>query len=114
MIPSSFTQGVWGKSWEGARGDNAVQGTASLGDEGVVLDIPCGKLLGSPSVVINGEKSSLLRSTYTGSLKTGMRWCLETLRTVAVKRAIREWSIRPSVQIILWQQRDAVNLTRLT
>ena len=56
MIPSSFTQGVWGKSWEEARGDNAVQGTANLGDEGVVLDIPCGKLLGSPSVVINGEK----------------------------------------------------------
>lgn len=56
MIPSSFTQGVWGKSWEEARGDNAVQGTANLGDEGVVLDIPCGKLFGSPSVVINGEK----------------------------------------------------------
>ncbi|MDM8289572.1 hypothetical protein QUW41_09705 [Slackia piriformis] len=56
MIPSSFTQGVWGKSWEEARGDNAVQGTANLGDEGVVLDIPCGKLLGSPGVVINGEK----------------------------------------------------------
>lgn len=56
MIPPSFTQGVWGKSWEEARGDNAVQGTANLGDEGVVLDIPCGKLLGSPSVVINGEK----------------------------------------------------------
>lgn len=56
MIPSNFTQGVWGKSWEEARGDNAVQGTANLGDEGVVLDIPCGKLLGSPGVVINGEK----------------------------------------------------------
>lgn len=56
MIPSSFTQGVWGKSWEEARGDNAVQGTANLGDEGVVLDIPCGRLLGSSVVIINGEK----------------------------------------------------------
>lgn len=56
MIPSNFTQGVWGKSWEEARGNNAVQGTANLGDEGVVLDIPCGKLLGSPGVVITGEK----------------------------------------------------------
>ena len=55
MIPSNFTQGVWGKSWEEARGDNAVQGTANLGDEGVVLAIPCGELLGSPGVVINGE-----------------------------------------------------------
>lgn len=29
MIPSSFTQGVWGKSWEEARGGNAVQGTVA-------------------------------------------------------------------------------------
>lgn len=36
--------------------DNAVQGTANLSDESVVLDIPCGKLLDSPGVVINGEK----------------------------------------------------------
>ncbi len=36
MIPSSFTQGIWGRSWEEARGDNAVQGTAKLGDEGTV------------------------------------------------------------------------------
>ena len=56
MIPSSFTQGVWGKSWEKANEYNAVQGTANLGDEGVVLDIPCGKLLGSPGVVINGKE----------------------------------------------------------
>ena len=56
MIPSSFTQGVWGKSWEEARENNAVQGTANLGDEGVVLDIPCGTLLGSPGVVINGKE----------------------------------------------------------
>ncbi len=55
MIPSSSAQGVWGRSWEGARGESAVQGTASRGDEGVVLAIPCGELLGSPGVVINGE-----------------------------------------------------------
>ena len=37
------------------------------------------------------KKSPLLRSTYTGSLKTDMRWCLETLRTAAVKAWVIDW-----------------------
>lgn len=37
-------------------GTTRFKGRQTLATRGVVLDIPCGKLLGSPGVVINGEK----------------------------------------------------------
>lgn len=46
--------GKWAKSWEELEQSSSEVGTICFDADGVTLDIPCGELLGSPGVVING------------------------------------------------------------
>ena len=54
MEHSNFKQGSWAKSPDGVFGADSVQGIANLGEDGVILDIPCGEILGEPGVRVNG------------------------------------------------------------
>lgn len=46
--------GKWAKSWEELEQPSSEVGIICFDADGVTLDIPCGELLGSPGVVING------------------------------------------------------------
>lgn len=55
MNHSNYSAGVWAKEWAGLEKSN-VFGTANLVDDGIILDIPCGSLLGGLfSIYSNGQ-----------------------------------------------------------
>lgn len=56
MKDSNFKSGRWGKSWDEVFSNSAQIGTANLTGGNLTLDIPCGKLLDFPGIVINGKK----------------------------------------------------------
>lgn len=58
MEHSNFKQGSWAKSPDGVFGADSVQGIANLSEDGVILDIPCGEILGEPGVRVNGVEES--------------------------------------------------------
>lgn len=59
MKDSAFKPGKWGKSWDEAQSECAQVGCANLANGEILLKLPCGTLLDSPAIRINGKNPQI-------------------------------------------------------
>lgn len=82
MEDVEFKTAIWGLSWEEALRQKAPQGTASVSDKGVLLEIPFGLLLSNPGNVVLGRTTSPeCADALYGITQDGYRIVLEDARS---------------------------------